>query len=187
VSASPGQMTTEGLWIAFSTSLRSFFVSRGVGEATADDLVQETFERIHQKLETLQDEARVGPWIYRIARNRLIDLYRRRGKELVELPAEIEDQGQEQDETYNHVVGAWLRATIDEMPHNYRAALRLVEIEGKTQTEASEVLGLSVSGTKSRIQRGRKLLRQKLHKCCELELDSRGNVIELAARGSECC
>ncbi len=69
------------------------------------------------------------------------------------------------------------------LPEPYREALTLTELEGKTQREAAEALGVSLSGMKSRVQRGRARLRGMLEHCCEIALDVRGRVIGCAPRG----
>ncbi len=56
------------------------------------------------------------------------------------------------------------------LPSPYREALTLTELEGLTQKEAAEMLGISLSGMKSRVQRGRQQLRQALEDCCHIAL-----------------
>ena len=68
------------------------------------------------------------------------------------------------------------------LPSPYREALTLTELEGLTQKQAAELLGLSLSGMKSRVQRGRRALRQALEACCHIELDARGKVMDFAPR-----
>lgn len=67
-------------------------------------------------------------------------------------------------------------------PAYYREAIMLVELEELTQQAAAGRLGLSLSGMKSRVQRGRKQLRQMLDACCLIQLDRRGGVAEYERR-----
>jgi RNA polymerase sigma-70 factor (ECF subfamily) len=60
--------------------------------------------------------------------------------------------------------------------------LTLTELEGLTQKEAAERLGLSLSGMKSRVQRGRLHLRDALEACCHIALDVRGRVVACEPR-----
>jgi RNA polymerase sigma-70 factor (ECF subfamily) len=53
----------------------------------------------------------------------------------------------------------------------------MAEIEGLSQQEAADRLGLSLSGAKSRIQRGRSMLKEALEQCCSFELDGRGRLM----------
>jgi RNA polymerase sigma-70 factor (ECF subfamily) len=80
------------------------------------------------------------------------------------------------------ILGPWLRATIETLPEEYADALRRVELEGQSQKDAARELGLSYSGMKSRVQRGRALLQQALLRCCAVERDVRGRVIDWSPR-----
>ena len=72
---------------------------------------------------------------------------------------------------------------IRTLPARYAEALLLTDIDGLTQAAAAERLGLSLSGMKSRVQRGRRLLKQTLLRCCAVELDRRGGVVDSYPRG----
>lgn len=69
----------------------------------------------------------------------------------------------------------------------YREAIVLTELEGLTQKELAERLGISVSGAKSRVQRGREQLMEALLDCCKFEFDRRGRVIDCSPRNREGC
>jgi len=77
------------------------------------------------------------------------------------------------------------------LPSPYREAITLTELEGRTQREAAQMLGISLSGMKSRVQRGRAKLRGMLEACCKVAVDARGKVIACEPRkGDEpkgCC
>jgi RNA polymerase sigma-70 factor (ECF subfamily) len=66
---------------------------------------------------------------------------------------------------------------IDILPQTLRDAVRMYEIDGLSQSEIAKRLGISLSGAKSRVQRGRRQLEQVLGNSCQLDLDRRGNVI----------
>lgn len=66
---------------------------------------------------------------------------------------------------------------IRSLPDGYREAVQLAEIEEQTQQDVADRLGLSLSGAKSRIQRGRAMLKDVLEACCSFELDGRGRVM----------
>jgi RNA polymerase sigma-70 factor (ECF subfamily) len=62
----------------------------------------------------------------------------------------------------------------------------LTEIDGLTMRAAADALGLSVSGAKSRVQRGRALLRARLLRCCAVEVDARGRPFAFEGRSHRC-
>jgi RNA polymerase sigma-70 factor, ECF subfamily len=63
------------------------------------------------------------------------------------------------------------------LPPTRREAITLGDLEGVNQMEAAKRVGVSVSGMKSRVQRGRKQLRAVLEECCRIEFDRRGAIV----------
>ena len=61
----------------------------------------------------------------------------------------------------------------------------LTELEGVTQKDAAAKLGLSISGMKSRVQRGRGKLKDVVLDCCEVELDRRGGLVDYRRRNGD--
>ena len=75
---------------------------------------------------------------------------------------------------------------VAQLESPYREAVTLVELEGLTAREAAEMVGISISGMKSRVQRGREQLRTLFDACCEIALDVRGKVTDYAPRVKPC-
>lgn len=177
-------LTTEQVWESFSQPLRVYLQRRVPDPGDADDLLQEIFIKVHLRLADLRSGDRLGPWLYQIARNTLTDYYRttRRFAPLQEdLPLE---EPEEPDAASRLAQG--LAPMIHCLPEKYGQALELSELGGLKQHELANQLGISLSGAKSRIQRGRVMLRQALFDCCHFEFDRRGRVIDYAARIA-CC
>jgi RNA polymerase sigma-70 factor (ECF subfamily) len=80
-----------------------------------------------------------------------------------------------------------LEPMLNEVSEPYRQAVTLTEIEGMTQKDAAEKLGVSVSGMKSRVQRGRGKLKDVILDCCEVELDRRGGLVDYRRRRPHAC
>ncbi len=184
--------TTQDVWELLSVRLRGFIRSRVEDDQTAEDLLQETFLRIHQRIQTLGDQERLASWVFQIARNLIVDHYRTRGRIKILPEADSETVGEPSSPepvNENEVVAGWLPAAIAGLPEASRDAVRMFELEGVPQTEIAAKLGLSLSGAKSRVQRGRDRLRQVLERCCAFDVDRRGNVLEWQPRqeGSSCC
>ena len=174
--------STEQIWEQLSNSLLAFIRRRVSDDDTAADLVQEVFVRVHKGLGALEDDRKLFGWVFRVARNTVADHYRsRRGDELLEHDPPAAER--EEDADLNDEVGSCLRAMLPSLPEKYRAALELAEVEGLTQRAVGERLGLSVSGAKSRVQRGRELLRTTLLSCCHVDFDRRGNVTTFEREG----
>ena len=166
------KVNSERLWAQFAADLRRFLRRRLPDDAAADDLLQETFLRIHRKQDELKNDRSSKAWVYQIARNLVIDYYRREEKRPVE---EIEPLA---DDFGGPAVPAveiqrqiieWLRTAIDELPEIYREATRLSALDGISQQAIGERLQLSREATKSRIRRGREQLKLALNACCSFE------------------
>jgi RNA polymerase sigma-70 factor (ECF subfamily) len=120
--------------------------------------------------------------MFRIARNALIDQYRRAGVRdgrPLELP---EEDDQHDLEELRVALAECIAPFLARLPEPYAQALRWVDLEGLTQTEAADKAAISVSGMKSRVQRGRTKLHELLEACCKFELDCRGKVIGYEAK-----
>ena len=179
---------TEHVWDAFHVPLLRFIRKRIPDEATAEDILQEVFLKIHQRIETLKDMKKLESWVYQITRNAIIDYYRSR--ELPGLPLDVPEALELTEELPDDDVVSALfpsvRAMIRSLPEQDRQALILTEYQGLTQKELAERLGLSLSGAKSRVQRAREKLKQQLLQCCHFEIDRRGHIITYQPHCQSC-
>ena len=176
---------------ALMSSLRSFFARRVARPDDVEDLVQECLLRVHGRIGELRDQERLAAWVQRIARNLLVDHARRRGAEpgtgSQDLPlAELSHEASSAEGEAEREVAAWLPDFVAGLPEAYRQAVHLAEIEGLAHREIAQRLSLSISGVKSRVQRGRRRLRERLQACCELEFDRRGGVVGWRPRQDSC-
>lgn len=171
------KLATKTVWTELSDDLRRFIRRRVADENLAEDLLQETFLRIHRNLGSLNDAERLPAWVYRIARNVIHDHFRTSRNDVALGEIDVPD---EEDTTRQLRTGAqrWMAELIEQLPPAYREAVKLSEIEGLPQREVAERLGLSVPGAKSRIQRGRAMLGEVLDQCCVFHFDARGEVID---------
>ena len=179
-------MTTENLWETFHMGLRRFILQRIPDEQSADDVLQETFLKIHTRIASLRDEDKLQSWMYQIARNAIADYYRQQ-KATVELPEAlpVPDEPVFEDEVIKDLIPS-VKAMVESLPATYREALILTEYEGLTQRELAKRLGLSFSGAKSRVQRAREKLKTMLLDCCHFEFDRLGKIIDYAPNCA-CC
>jgi RNA polymerase sigma-70 factor (ECF subfamily) len=76
---------------------------------------------------------------------------------------------------------------LSEVPQPYREAIELTELGGMTRKDAAARLGLSESGMKARVQRGRSKLKDVLLDCCNVELDHRGGLLDYERRTQSNC
>jgi RNA polymerase sigma-70 factor, ECF subfamily len=177
---------TAAIWSEFAAPLRAFVARRAPGGAEPDDVLQDVFLRIQEQLPNLRDAERIDAWIFQIARNVLADLFRGRGRQdaLRERSANEPAAGGDDDDerTATAALASCLTSMITKLPEPYREAIMLTELCGMSQVEAARHVGISISGMKSRVQRGREQLKTIIGGSCRVELDVRGGVVECDPR-----
>lgn len=178
--------TTEQVWVGLRQRLLDYVRVRSRSAADADDILQNVFVKVHVHLATVEDERRLTSWLYRVTHNEIVDYYRKQ-RPIPHRTAEslaVDDDTADDDDSERRLA-PFLRDLIEELPDRYKDALILTEIEGLTQREMGRRLGLTISGAKSRVQRGRAMLRDRLLDCCRVELDCRKHVIDYQPRIAE--
>lgn len=173
-------------WRELETKLRPFVTRRVSSAADADDVLQDVLSRILRGLPALRDDQRFGPWVYQVARSAIVDHRRTAARhpsatdeppEAGTEPSELEPPGD-----VEQALSQYAALLVSRLPPPYREALTLTELEGLTQRQAAEKLGISLSGMKSRVQRGRRMVRAALEDCCRIALDARRRVITCEPR-----
>jgi RNA polymerase sigma-70 factor, ECF subfamily len=190
----------EELWNRFHDELYRFVRARVPAEVEAQDILQTTYLRALQHLGAGELPHNPRAWLYQISRNLIVDTHRvlARGRTANEaLVAEAPELGvgagpgeedlHELESSAFALMAKALPIFIHGLPEPYKSALHATEIEGLTQAEAAGRAGITVSGMKSRVQRGRRLLRQALERCCHFELDRRGHMISCTPHPQPVC
>ena len=159
------------------------YIGRRLPAQDVDDVLQDVLLRIHKNVRYLNDDSRFGPWVYSVARNAVIDRLRKKqpGSTDIEpdsLPAAVDGDDEQA------LIGC-VTPFVARLPEAYRHAITLVELQGLSQADAANIEGISLSGMKSRVQRGRRMLREMFEECCALTIDARGRVIEAERHGQD--
>ena len=183
-----------GTWQELPASLRRFIGRRVRNQADVDDLVQRVLLQIVKGIGGLRDQDRLYAWVYRTARNAIADHYRAAAfrevasgdaadvSEIVDAAAAVAEDEQAAVEE----LAGCLVPMMEQLPSAHRDAIVWTEVSGLSQVEAARRAGVSISGMKSRVQRGRRQLRELLEACCKVELDRRGAPIGLEPKAGEC-
>jgi RNA polymerase sigma-70 factor (ECF subfamily) len=180
----PAQWTVEAIWAEFSAPLLRFIRRRVGDQATAEDLLQDVFVAIQARREDLRDQERVAAWVYRIARNRVVDHYRAQ-RQLAPLSPQLAAEPAEAPDAAA-ALAPCLGAMVRDLPPDYRSAIELTAYAGVSQQALSQRLGMSFSGTKARVQRARQRLKARLLACCELFFDPAGRLMDYRPRPDSC-
>lgn len=177
-------------WSEVAARLRPF-VARRVDAGDVDDVMQDVLARTQRGLAGLRDEARLSAWLLQVARSAIADHGRVRARHPIVDPAAAPEPIAPDDDddrvAFQALVGC-VAAFVARLPSPYREAITLVELEGLSVAAAADIAGVSVSGMKSRVQRGRARLRALFEACCEIALDARGKVTDVTPRacGARC-
>jgi RNA polymerase sigma-70 factor (ECF subfamily) len=187
------QLDLATIWTDIGTSIEQF-VRRRIGDPhQADDVVADVMLRIHQHLGALDDRERVSAWVFRIARNAITDEYRRTGRRREVLVAELEPAGSpsadawlDDDDATLSELAACIRPLVRALPASSRRALELTDLDGRSQADAARIEGISLSGMKSRVQRGRRQFAALVKQCCDVTTDARGDLVDVRPRAGGC-
>ena len=176
----------ETAWTDVASKLRGYIRTRVRDHAAAEDILQETFLKAHTRIAQLKSPEKLEGWLFLIARNAVADHYRR-SKSHEELPSDLATEAHEPELENACELREAFRRMIEELPAPYGEALTLTEFKGLTQKQLAERLGISLSGAKSRVQRGREKLKETLLDCCRFEFDRRGQIIDCTPKQADCC
>jgi len=180
------EASTEKIWALFSDRLRGFIAKRVRDQADVEDILQEVFAKIHAGLGGLKETEKLEAWLFQVARRAILDHFRSRAGKLrsAALPEDVAEAPAEA--TISMEVASWLDPMMALLPVEDREVLQRSDLEGLSQKDLAERLGLSVTGAKSRVQRARKRLKAALLDCCHVEMDRRGNAIDYTRRRLDC-
>lgn len=160
--------------------LQKYIAGHVENKDDAEDIRQEVFLKMLKHLHTLRDQKKLPAWMFQIARRTIADHFRRQRNATIppealddliscEPPPPMDARAE---------IARCLPPMLALLPEKYRHALLLADCQGLSGKELAARLGLSVSGAKSRVQRGRGKLKKMLLDCCRLEFDSRGRIMD---------
>jgi RNA polymerase sigma-70 factor (ECF subfamily) len=185
------QVSADQLDVSWSETLarvRAFVAARVGDDELAADITQDVVVRsiASGALDRVDNPA---AWLYRSARNAVIDHYRTRRRHE---PLDDLDRWPDPGPTDNRPneatreLARCLQPLLHQLPPAARDALTRVDVDGQTNQQAASELGISVSGAKSRVQRARRQLKDLLEQCCTVEVDRVGSVAAYQPTDSGC-
>lgn len=160
-------------WTQIRGELTRFVYKRVKDKALAEDIVHDVLLKIYAKSGQLKESDKIFAWIYQITRNAVNDYFRSQSR-TVDI-RELDFDSDPKD--FNDCVAFCLNTLIKTLPSKYKEALELTEHHNLSQLELADRLGISYSGAKSRVQRARTLLKQKLQDLYHIKTDAYGNVL----------
>jgi RNA polymerase sigma-70 factor (ECF subfamily) len=162
------------------------YLSRLVGEAEAEDLVQEVFIKVNRALANFRGDSSLATWLYRIATHTAYDRRRSPSFQQLEQNRQAADPLDEEMDELNGCdaftgtqpqpieqqyvkkeLSACVNNRLAALPESYRTVLVLSDMEGLNNKEIAEILGVSLDTVKIRLHRARAMLREQVLSHCE--------------------
>ena len=156
-----------------------------IRDEDAEDLLQDIFLKVYLNLNDFDTDLKFSSWIYAIAHNQVISQHRKLSVRAEGHSTNLEDESARklasniniEKEIDNIYLKDNVTKVLYALPEKYREALELTEIKNLTHTELAQKLNISYSGAKSRVQRARQMLKEKMEESYHIKTDSYGNVI----------
>jgi RNA polymerase sigma-70 factor, ECF subfamily len=145
-----------------SPQMHRFFMTQFVSRRHADDLLQETWMRIHEVRHTYRRGHPVLPWLYAIARNIRVDHYRKANR--VESREEPLDAGSEIPEAPAQRSAGTpdMAALLNDLPQSQREVIAMLKVSGMSLEEVARATSSSVGSVKQKAHRAYEKLRKAL-------------------------
>ena len=163
----------------FNSQLSSYVCKKVNHDDACYDIMQELYLKISLQANKISKAKNTEAYITRMAANAVNDFYRRTRDATVvkENFTQVIDEPIEGIDKSLVLADCCLLPMIESLPHIYKQALIMTDINGMRQNEYAGMLGLNISAAKSRIQRAREKLKEAILNCCNYKFDKYGNII----------
>jgi RNA polymerase sigma-70 factor, ECF subfamily len=183
------RVSSGDVFASYHAKIRRYILSMVHDPVEADDLTQDVFLQVHRKLSSVRDPDAVVSWLYRIATHVCYDRFRKASRqpktESIDVGdtaggsslGDIADQlnlGRVLEQTE---MSACVRSYIEDLSTEYQQVILLHDLEGLSNPQIAEMLGVSLDAIKIRLHRARRKLQVALSEHCVLSLDDQGVLV----------
>ncbi|WP_237485505.1 RNA polymerase sigma factor SigZ [Vibrio hippocampi] len=168
-------MKIEDVWREYQSSLKAFLHKNVANHADVEDLLQEILIKTYQKLPTVQESSKIKSWLFQVANHTIIDFYRQNGKP--EPNADALWYEQDEPKVVDQLAQC-VEPFIKALPQQDADLLTAIEINGVSQKQYAEQHGIKYSTLKSRVAKSRNKLKHLFDDCCQMSIDSQGNLMD---------
>ena len=165
-------MTFNEIWNKHKGHLLNFIKTKIDDEYLAEDILQEVSIKLLENLNRKTEIINYKTWLFQVARNTIADYYRKNNKHY-KLPINQSEINTTSSACVCDLSGFVIQTYL---PEKYSKPLFLSDIDQKPQQEIAKMLDLSLTATKSRIQRGRKKLKELISECIDVSYNNKGQV-----------
>ena len=162
----------QKIYEVFARKVLNFIYRMVNSQEEAEDLTQETFVAVYQKLGTLKDNSKFEPWLFRIARNFVYQRYRNRPPTTVSIDAidedgrpetQLADARKNPDESFQSgELEDVVAEAIADLPEKYREVFVLSALQGLSYQQIADIVGHSLPSVKTDIHRARLEVRERV-------------------------
>ena len=170
----------SSLWIKYKEGLKYYILKKVKNEEMANDLSHEVLMKVYNSCCSNIEIKNVKSWMFQIAHNTTIDYLKKQTRFIENIPENYDNDDQNVFLESDGIVELLIKL----LPKKYAVPLELSDIKEFKQKEVAEKLNLSLTATKTRIQRARTLLKEKIIECSNLEQDENKNLISLEIKSN---
>ncbi|HAS45920.1 MAG TPA: RNA polymerase subunit sigma-70 [Microscillaceae bacterium] len=141
----------------------------------AEDLTQEVFYKLSKS--KVEDVNNVKNWVYTIAKNTITDYYRKKKVQVEAIDERLVDETYHEDNVVPELSGC-VAAFLKQLPEEYRSIMTLSELNNIPQKDIAKQLGMNYTTVRSKVQRGRKKLKEIFATYCTVTQGAKGSILD---------
>jgi RNA polymerase sigma-70 factor (ECF subfamily) len=165
------------IWIDLNEELFKFIMSKVRDEHTAKDIHQEVFLKIQTKIHQLEHTSKLTSWVYQITRNTIFDHFRKVNSKNISIDT-IDIPETESDNFEYSKLSNCINEKVQNLSVHHKEAIVLTSFKNYSQKELAEHFKISYSGTKSRVQKAREILKENILDCPNVASDITGKLLD---------
>lgn len=164
------KIETITIWNQLNTQLYFFILKKVKNKDAANEILQNSFLKIHQNINSLKDASKAKAWTYQIVRNEITNFFTTESKTITKPSIDF----LKNSDTYEEL--CCFDRFVSNLPKEYNEVIELVYFEGKKQAEAAKIIGISLANVKARIRRAKVILTKNFNECCKFEINKEGKL-----------
>lgn len=165
------EIDTIDIWNKFNSEIYFFILKKTKDTDVTNEILQNSFLKIHQNLDNLENPEKIKAWVFQIVRNEIANYYNFILKTSHSRDIRIETSS----ENYQDL--CCFDRFISNLPEAYKEVIQWVYIKGKTQVEVAEIMGISLANIKARVRRAKLILIQNFSECCRFTINDKGKLV----------
>jgi RNA polymerase sigma-70 factor (ECF subfamily) len=162
------------IWEEYKSSLLGYIKKRVTDEDDAKDILQDVLLKSYQYCSNGKSVLYLKSWLYKITQNTIIDYFKKSSKTI---SFELDFIEPDNEKSIIGEASDYIKALLQLVPKDYAMPLYMSDIEGIDQKIIADKLGLTLSNTKSRIQRARVKLKERFLECCVVGFGEHGEMV----------